>query len=90
MSDRSVGPTPEIQAEVRRLCEGWQDTSVYTTLHALMQANLLSSALQLGNGNRVQPDPDALRIDAADIRCVADGLAQFLEHLAERMEAKAN
>lgn len=85
-----IEPTPEVAAEVRRLCEGWQDSTAFVGLHALMQANLLAATLRLGSGNAIVPAPTVLRIDAADIRCVADGLAQFLEHLAERIEASSN
>jgi hypothetical protein len=88
--ERRVPPTPEVRAMVRQLCEGWQDSDTFIQLHGLLQANLLAATLKLGNSNDMRPEPDALRLDAADLRCVVDGMAQFLEHLAERIEAKEN
>lgn len=83
-------PTPEVKQVVIELLSGWQDSNVFLQLHGLMQANLVAATLKMGEGNAMRPEPDALRLDAADIRCVADGFAQFLEHLADRIEAKEN
>lgn len=80
--------TPEVKAMVRELLEGWQDSGTFVQLHGLVQANLLTATLSLGNANTVRPEPDVLRQEAADIRCVGDGMAQFLEHLADRIEEK--
>jgi alcohol dehydrogenase class IV len=88
-----VDPTPELAAEVKRLCESWQDTQVFVQLHGLVQANLLSTVMQTASAvtaDQTMRMPDGLRLDAADLRCAADGLAQFLEHLAERIEAGQN
>lgn len=75
--------TPEVREMVRELCEGWQDSEALVKLHGLVQANLASLLLSLGE----RPAPDRLRMEAVDLRVAADGLAQFLEHLAERIEA---
>lgn len=82
--------TPELVAECRGLLAEWQDTSVFLKMHAMIHACVLSPTLKLGEGNQVAPHPDALRNDAADLRIVVDTLALFLEHLADRIEAKNN
>lgn len=82
-------PTPEIARMVREQLARWQDSDVFMQLHGLVQANIFSATV-VASGGRGVPPPDVLRREAADLRCVVDGLARFLEGLADRIEAGSN
>jgi hypothetical protein len=86
----TIEPTPEVKRLVEGFLAGPQDTDAFIQLHGMLQANILAPTLRLGNGNLRPPEPDALRLDAVDLRFVADAMAQFLEHLADRIEARSN
>lgn len=81
-----VPPTPEVEDMVRELLGGWQDSDTLVHLFGLMQANLLSAAMTLASSTT----PADIRAEAADVRVVAEGLAQFMEGHADRVEAGSN
>lgn len=81
-----VQPTPEVLETSNGLLAGEQNSEAFMGLHGLLQACLLSATLHLGNSNARPPHPDALRVEAADIRLAAGALATFLEALAGRIQ----
>lgn len=85
-----VQPTEEVMRAANELLAGQQNSEAFMSLHALLQACVLSATLHLGNSNARPPHPDALLVEAADIRLASGAMATFLEELAERIrEASA-
>jgi hypothetical protein len=84
-------PTPSIVDAARELLAERPGPEVLTGLHGLLQANLLSAMLSaIGQGPYSPPDPETLRVEAADLRLCAGALAEFLDRLAGAIEASSN
>jgi hypothetical protein len=80
-------PSEPVMRTANELLAGEQNAECFMSMHGLLQACLLSATLHLGNSNARPPHPDALLVEAADIRLAAGAMATFLEALAERIRA---